>query len=142
MKRIFGWMPPLLVILLVATFSWAGEKPILTRYDAHYLDHILNISIQWQSPNPVTKVMVTAGRDQKEIKIDEYDNRRNPSGYEGEVSATITVDPSYQLDPIPFIIQLEDDLLGSHRQGYNPGKTAAAGRRLWRSAGIRPSGRL
>ncbi len=43
------------------------------------------------------------------IKVDLYDNRRNPSGYEGEVNVTIGLD-RIPNQPFSYVIQLEDEL--------------------------------
>lgn len=87
----------------------AAELPDVVRHEAQYLDGAVSVTVEWQSANPVTKVRVTAGREQKETPVDEFDNRRNPQGYQGEVTVQV---PFYQLSGqavIPYLIQLEDD---------------------------------
>ena len=108
------WLPSLLVpcillIFLMVTAVAAG-KPDVIRHEATYLEQSLHIIVQWQSENPVTSVKITAGKEQKEIKVDEYDNKRNPSGYEGEVTVVVPVDPNNYPGTIPYVVQLEDDL--------------------------------
>jgi hypothetical protein len=53
---------------------------------------------------------VFAGRGEKEIKIDEYDNRRNPYGFSGEASVIVPLDPTQFQDGVAYQIQIEDDL--------------------------------
>ncbi len=99
----------LLLVTTVICASAAG-KPEVTHQSIQYIDRALSVNIQWQSENPVTKVRITAGTGQKDIAIDEYDNRRNPYGYSGETSVVVPVDPTLYSDSIPYQIQLEDDL--------------------------------
>jgi hypothetical protein len=54
-------------------------------------------------------VKIFAGREQKEIKVDEYDNRRTRDGYSGEVNAVVELDPSFAEEALAYVIQLEDD---------------------------------
>uniref|UniRef100_C6DZB9 Uncharacterized protein n=1 Tax=Geobacter sp. (strain M21) TaxID=443144 RepID=C6DZB9_GEOSM len=42
--------------------------------------------------------------------MDEYDNRRNPYGYQGEASVTLPVDTQLFQQGVSYVIQLEDDL--------------------------------
>ena len=102
----------LLAILLtcIGVYALAGDKPEITHHTVQYLDRALSINVQWQAENPVTHVKVFAGRGEKDVVIDEYDNRRNPSGYQGEVSVVIPVEQSLFQGSIPYQIQLEDDL--------------------------------
>lgn len=90
----------------ITTVALCSERPDVTRHDAQYLDHAVTIHVEWQSPNPVTKVTVSAGGQVKDLPVDEYDNRRNPYGYQGEVSVTLPVDTQ----GVSYVIQLEDDL--------------------------------
>lgn len=96
--------------LLICCVAFAAGKPEITSHTVQYLDRALSVNVQWQSENPVTMVKVIAGKGEKELKIDEYDNRRNPSGYEGEVSVVIPLEPNILQSSIPYQIQLEDDL--------------------------------
>lgn len=88
----------------------AGSTPEVTSHTAQLLGQGLSLNIQWQSENPVTKVKVIAGREMKEVAVDEYDNRRNPSGYSGEVALVVPIDQSQFQGSITYQIQLEDDL--------------------------------
>lgn len=94
----------------IATAAFCAERPDVTRYDAQYLDQAVSIHVEWQSPNPVTKVNISTGSQVKEVSVDEYDNRRNPYGYQGEVSVTLPVDTQLFQQGVPYVIQLEDDL--------------------------------
>lgn len=112
MKRIFGVVlfPCMLLVLLTAAAVFASGKPDVIRHEGTYLDRALHVIVQWQSYNPVAKVRITAGREQKEIKVDEYDNKRNPNGYDGEVTVVIPVDPALFQASVPYVVQIEDDL--------------------------------
>lgn len=112
MKRI-SWallFPCFLLSVLVVSAFAAGGKPDVIRHEGTYLDRALHVIVQWQSYNPVAKVRITAGREQKEVKVDEYDNKRNPNGYDGEVTVVIPVDPALFQASIPYVVQIEDDL--------------------------------
>ena len=81
------------LLFAAVIYCSAAGKPEITNHTAQYLDRALSVSIQWQSENPVTKVRVTAGKGQKDIVVDEYDNRRNPYGYrrhKAKLSSQIT----------------------------------------------------
>ncbi|TAN44620.1 MAG: hypothetical protein EPN22_05960 [Nitrospirae bacterium] len=100
-----------LILVLASGLSvFAKEKPEITRHDVQYLDRKISVTVQWQSPNPVVFVRISAGQDQRDIKVDEYDNRRNQDGYSGEVSISLNVDPRLYQDSIPYVIQIEDDI--------------------------------
>ena len=99
-------------------YAFAAGKPEVTHQTIQYIDRALSINIQWQSENPVTRIRVTAGTGQKDIAIDEYDNRRNPYGYSGETSVVVPVDPTLYSESIPYQIQLEDDLRLRSEQYY------------------------
>lgn len=101
---------PCLLVTTLTAYCLAAGKPDVIRHEATYLEQSLHIIVQWQSENPVTSVKITAGKEQKEIKVDEYDNKRNPSGYEGEVTVVVPVDPNNYPGNIPYVVQLEDDL--------------------------------
>lgn len=96
--------------LCLPAYAAAG-KPDIIRHEGTYLERTLHVIVQWQSANPVVKVRITAGREAKEIKVDEYDNKRNPAGYEGEVTVVVPVDPAMFQVNVPYVVQLEDDLL-------------------------------
>jgi hypothetical protein len=118
LQRIFKIMAVVTTaVLTMFSILHAAEKPEIVRHDATYLEKGVSIVVQWQSANPVTRVVISAGKDQKEIKVDEYDNRRNAYGYSGEVSALIPVDsvaggfgPPPGPVPFQYTLQLEDDL--------------------------------
>lgn len=97
------------IAALICTSVFAGSKPEITHHTVQALDRALSFNVQWQSENPVTHVKVFAGRGEKDVKIDEYDNHRNPTGYSGEVSVVIPLDAVFQAS-VPYQIQLEDDL--------------------------------
>jgi hypothetical protein len=87
----------------------AVGKPDVTSHEATFLGSAVNMHIEWQSPNPIVAVRISVGNKQQDIKVDPYDNRRNPSGYAGEVTVTIGLDwvPN---QPFNYVIQLEDEL--------------------------------
>lgn len=97
-----------LILLTTGMNSAAAERPEIIRHDVTRLENGLNFSVMWQSANPVTRVVISAGREQKEIKVDEYDNRRNPDGYSGEVSAIVPIEGITNI--LQYTIQLEDDI--------------------------------
>jgi hypothetical protein len=80
-----------LTILALCMDIHAGGKPEITSHTVQALDRALSLNVQWQSENPVTSLKIIAGQGEKEVKIDEYDNHRNPSGYFGEVSALVPI---------------------------------------------------
>jgi hypothetical protein len=93
-----------------------GSKPDITQSSATYLDDMLSINVQWQSPNPVLMVKVYAGSEPREVEIDEYDNRRNPHGYYGETTVVVNLEQGIERQFINYVIQLEDDLGQKSRQ--------------------------
>ncbi len=88
----------------------SSRKPVITRLDTQFLDNNVNINVHWDSPNPVVLVKLLVGPEQKEIKVDEYDNKRNPRGYTGEATVVLNVQPRPGLDFINYVIYVEDDL--------------------------------
>ncbi len=82
----------------------------VTKIDALYLDRFISLTLEWQSANPVMKVLISAGRESREMPVDEFDNRRNPNGYQGTVTVQLQADSHYPQTTIPYQIQLEDDL--------------------------------
>ena len=66
------------LLFLFEDFVLAREKPEIVRLDAEYTEMLVKISVHWQSSNPVTVIRAIVGKEQKELKVDEYDNRRNP----------------------------------------------------------------
>jgi hypothetical protein len=89
--------------------SAAGQMDV-TRLDALYLDRFINFTVEWQSLNPVLKVVISAGRETKEVAVDEFDNHRNPGGYQGAVTVQLQVEQHYSQNGIPYVVQLEDEL--------------------------------
>jgi len=61
-------------------------------------------------------VKVYAGREPKEIEIDEYDNRRNPKGYFGETTVVVNLEPGVERQAVNYVIQLVDDVGQRSRQ--------------------------
>lgn len=90
--------------------AYAKDKPEIVRLDAEYLETLVKINVHWQSPNPVTIIRAIVGKEQKELKVDEYDNRRNPAGYTGEAVIVVNAVPTAGRDGIPYVVQIEDDL--------------------------------
>ncbi len=99
----------LVLLLLIPCGTQAGNKPVVVSHDETYANRAISFRVAWQSENPVVMVKIFTGRDQKEIKIDEYDNRRTRDGYSGEVSAIVELDPMFAEAALPFAIQVEDD---------------------------------
>ena len=110
-----------LIFALIAVNAFAGSKPEITKCDIHYSNNAINANIHWQSENPVTKVKIFTGPELKEIAVDEYDNRRNPQGYSGEVSAVIPITNPGEF--VAYVVQVEDDLHQKSEQTV--GKVAA-----------------
>ncbi|MBN2516959.1 MAG: hypothetical protein JXC33_13115, partial [Deltaproteobacteria bacterium] len=113
-------------IFCACSVSYASSKPDIIEYHATYLDDMLSINLQWQSPNPVVMVKVYAGREPKEIEIDEYDNRRNPKGYFGETTVVVNLEPGVQRQAVNYVIQLVDDVGQKSRQVSGKIKLATA----------------
>jgi hypothetical protein len=135
----------LVLLLLPGVDACAKEKPEIVRCDAQYLDALVRISVQWQSPNPVTFIRAIIGKEQKEVKVDEYDNKRNPDGYWGEATIVTNAAPGMTQDGIPYVIQIEDDLrqkservTGNVKPPEGPGKEHAGG--AWPGGGTQPGG--
>lgn len=101
------------LLLIVTVFFMTGinayaKKPEVTRHDAQYVDKQLSINLQWQSSESIVSIRVAAGKEIKEVKVDPFDNKRNRSGYTGEVNVVLQAEPSGSQD-IPYTIQLEDE---------------------------------
>jgi hypothetical protein len=99
----------LFLLSLASNSLRAIGKPDVTSHEATFLGSAVNMHIEWQSPNPIVAVRISVGNKQQDIKVDPYDNKRNPSGYAGEVTVTIGLDwvPN---QPFSYVIQLEDEL--------------------------------
>jgi hypothetical protein len=115
---------PLLLPLFRDT-AFAKEKPEIVRLDAEYTEMLVKISVHWQSSNPVTVIRAIVGKEQKELKVDEYDNRRNPEGYSGEAVIIVNAAPTAGQDGIPYVVQIEDDLRQKSEQVTGRAKTPA-----------------
>lgn len=100
----------LMIFLFAPSILQARSKPKITKCDLQYLNmsNSVNVSVQWQSANPVSTVKIYLGRE-KEIPVDEYDNRRNPHGYTGEITTVIQLD-QVQAESLAYIVQVEDEL--------------------------------
>ena len=108
-RALFVFLLTLFLLLLAFNSSQAVGKPNVTSHEATFLGNGVNMHIEWQSPNPIVAVRISISNKQQDIKVDPYDNRRNPSGYAGEVTVTIGLDwvPN---QPFNYVIQLEDEL--------------------------------
>jgi hypothetical protein len=100
----------LIIMVILPGHTCAAEQMDVTKLDALYLDRFINFTVEWQSVNPVLKVMISAGRETKEVAVDEFDNHRNPSGYQGAVTIQLQVEPQYSQSGIPYVVQMEDEL--------------------------------
>jgi len=98
-----------LFVSLVSRSLRAGGRPDVTSHEATFLGSTVNLHIEWQSPNPIATVRISIANKQQDIKVDPYDNRRNPSGYAGEVNVTIGLD-WIPTQPVNYVIQVEDEL--------------------------------
>ena len=114
-----------LLLFLFGNVAHAKEKPEIVRLDAEYTEMLVKISVHWQSSNPVTVIRAIVGKEQKELKVDEYDNRRNPDGYSGEAVIVVNAAPTAGLDGIPYVVQIEDDLRQKSEQVTGSAKTPA-----------------
>jgi hypothetical protein len=94
--------------LLAAMAVPADARPRIMRCDANYGAGTLTVNCQWQSENPVVMVRITAGSEQKEIPVSEFENTRTPRGFRGDTSAGIPVENPG--DAISYFVTLEDDI--------------------------------
>ncbi|MCG7853397.1 MAG: hypothetical protein MIO92_12825 [Methanosarcinaceae archaeon] len=99
----------LFLVLISFTSLQAAGKPDVTFHEATFLGGAVTMHIEWQSPNPIVTVRIYIANKEQDVKVDLYDNRRNPSGYAGEVNVTIPLDWTPN-QPFDYVIQLEDDL--------------------------------
>jgi len=113
----------LLLLFPFGIVAHAKEKPEIVRLDAEYLEMLVKINVHWQSPNLVTVIRAIVGKEQKELKVDEYDNRRNPDGYSGEAVIVVNAVPTPGRDGIPYVVQIEDDLRQKSEQVAGSVKT-------------------
>ena len=105
--RLRHWISAVLWVLIPVGVYAASIKSVITCLDTQFLDNNVNINVHWESPNPVVLVKVLAGADQKEVKVDEYGNKRNPRGYTGEVTVVLNVQPRPGVDFINYVVYLE-----------------------------------
>jgi len=98
-----------IVSLIIFGTSQAAGKTDVTRHEAYFLESVVNVHIEWQSPNPVVLVKISVAGVEKEIKIDAYDNKRNRDGYAGEINVNLGLD-RIPRQPFTYVIQLEDEL--------------------------------
>ena len=124
-RSTFAILVLLLLLSLIGNVAHAKEKPEIVRLDAEYTEMLVKISVHWQSSNPVTVIRAIVGKEQKELKVDEYDNRRNPDGYSGEAVIVLNAAPTAGLDGIPYVVQIEDDLRQKSEQVTGSVKTPA-----------------
>ncbi len=124
--RVSRWILAVLWILIPLGSYAAQSRPVITRLDSQYLDNNVNINVHWESPNPVVLVRVLAGADQKEVKVDEYDNKRNPRGYTGQVTVVLNAEPGSGMDFISYVVYLEDDLRQRSEQMTGRARVPAA----------------
>jgi hypothetical protein len=108
-RALFISLLTLFLVLLAFNSLRAVGKPDVTSHEATFLGSAVNMHIEWQSPNPIVTVRISIANKQQDIKVDPYDNRRNPSGYAGEVNVTIGLD-MIPNQPFNYVIQLEDEL--------------------------------
>ncbi len=109
-QRIFA------VCFLLASFALfvfkpaeSAGKPSVTSHEAIFLGGGVNIHVEWLSPNPVSTVTIAVADASQDLKVDPFDNRRNPSGYAGEITVTVPL-ASASNQPLTYLIQLEDEL--------------------------------
>ena len=121
----FAALVLLLLLSPLGDVACAKEKPEIIRLDAEYMDMLVKINVHWQSPNPVTVIRAIVGKEQKEFKVDEYDNRRNPDGYSGEAVIVVNAAPTAGVEGIPYVVQIEDDLRQKSEQVTGSAKTPA-----------------
>lgn len=96
------------VSLVWAAAAWAATRPVITSHSPQYTDGALVVTVQWQSENPVIRATLSAGQEQKTVKLDD-DNRRIPGGYTGEAVITVPVQRPMGSDQMFYSLQLEDE---------------------------------
>lgn len=116
-----------LLLFFCCNVAYAKEKPEIIRLDARYAENLVKINIHWQSANPVALIHAVIGSETKEIRVDPYDNRRNPDGYEGESVVTFNISASQGATGIPYVVQIEDDLRQKSEQVTGSVNTVVAG---------------
>lgn len=125
-RSTFAVLVLLFLLSLFGNVAHGKEKPEIVRLDAEYTEMLVKISVHWQSSNPVTVIHAIVGKEQKELKVDEYDNRRNPDGYSGEAVIVVNAAPTAGQDGIPYVVQIEDDLRQKSEQVTGSAKIPVA----------------
>ena len=98
------------ILLMSLCNVQAAGKPVVVSHDETYANKAVRFRVVWQAENPVVIVRIFAGKDHKEFKIDEYDNRRTRDGYSGELNTVVELDPSFIEESLAYVIQVEDDV--------------------------------
>ncbi len=88
-KNLFLTLLTMLTLTMLSQFAEAGS-PVIIRHDAHLMEKDIRINLAWQSDEPITKIIVSAGKEQ--IVLENIDNERNESGYNGETNIVV---PAY-----------------------------------------------
>jgi len=97
-----------LVSLVWTAAAWAAARPVITSHTPQYTEGALVVTVQWQSENPVMRATLTAGQEQKTVKLDD-DNRRIPAGYTGEAVISAPAQRPMGSDQMFYSLQLEDE---------------------------------
>jgi hypothetical protein len=115
-----------LTILFIADIIYAKGKPMIILHDAEFLGSSVTFNVEWQSPFPIINVKISMAGLQKNIEIDEYDNRRNQDGYWGESLLDIKLPANiyYDGNTLPYVIVIEDEL--GQKSDLMKGKVAVA----------------
>lgn len=98
----------LLGVVVWAAAAWAAARPVITSHTPQYTDGALVVTVQWQSENPVMRATLTAGQEQKIVKLED-DNRRIPYGYTGETVISAPAQRPMGSDQMFYSLQLEDE---------------------------------
>jgi len=126
-RRMIGVSVFVLSFFLCLSSAHAREKPEIVRLDAHFTANVVKMSVHWQSANPVTVVQAIVGGKAHELRVDPYDNRRNPDGFSGAAEILVNVSPSAGAAGIPYVVEIEDDLRQKSEQVTGMVRTSAAG---------------
>jgi hypothetical protein len=129
------------LLLILTVFFLTGvnayaKKPEVTRHDAQYVDKQVSINLQWQSSESIVSIRIAAGKEIKEVKVDPFENKRNRSGYTGELNVVLQAEPTGSQDSIPYTIQLEDEdgqksVIAMGKAAIPPSTAAAATEDTW-----------
>ena len=126
----------ILTVFLLTGVNVYAKKPEVTRHDAQYVDKQLSINLQWQSSESIVSIRIAAGKEIKEVKVDAFENKRNRSGYTGELNVVLQAEPAGSQDSIPYTIQLEDEdgqksVIAAGKAAIPPSTAAAAAEDTW-----------